>query len=108
MALYFVRVLIVGSCPVSRSLWSGLAQAEAPVPQAETGISLPRGSSALDLPALDLLFQLQDSVDQPFGSRRTAGHPDVDRDDLVDALHDVVGAIEAAGGCAGAHGHDVF
>ena len=64
--------------------------------------------SRCDLPALDLLFQLEDRVHQAVRRRRAARHPDVDRDDLVDALHDVVGAIEAARGRAGAHGDDVL
>src|SRR5256714_15654215 len=41
---------------------------------------------SLQLPALDLLFQFQDPVHQPLGRRGAARNPDVDRDDLVDAL----------------------
>src|SRR6185369_10315666 len=51
-----------------------------------------------------LLLELEDAVDQSFRRRRAAGHVDVDRDDLVDALHHVVGAVEAAGAGAGSHG----
>ena len=40
---------------------------------------------------LDLLVQADDALHQRLGSRRAAGHVDVDRDDLVDALeHRVV------------------
>src|SRR6185436_20684966 len=42
------------------------------------------------------LLELQDAVDEPLGRGRTAGHVHVDGDDLVDPLHDVVGAVEAA------------
>src|ERR1700681_3829425 len=38
----------------------------------------------------DLLLQLDDRVEQAFGPRRAARQIDVDRDDLVDALHDRV------------------
>src|SRR5688572_22663015 len=42
------------------------------------------------------LLELQDAVDEPLGRGRAAGHVDVDGDDLVDPLHDVVGAVEAS------------
>src|ERR1051325_7169961 len=65
-------------------------------------------SAALDLPALDLLGELEDAVHQPLRRRRAARHPDIDGDDLVDALDDVIRAVEAAGAGAGAHADDVL
>src|SRR3954470_17747778 len=50
------------------------------------------------------LLELEQAVDQPLRRRRAAGDVDVHRDDLVDALHHVIGAIEAARAGAGAHG----
>src|SRR5438477_13040024 len=49
-------------------------------------------SSALDLSPLDFVRELQNPVHQSIGRRRAAGNPDVDGDDLVDALSAVVGA----------------
>ena len=46
---------------------------------------------------LDLLVQREDRVDQHLGPRRAAGQVDVDRDDVVDALHDRVVVEHAAG-----------
>src|SRR5437764_8814148 len=43
-----------------------------------------------------LLLELKQAVDQPLRRRRAAGDVDVHRDDLVDALHHVIGAVEAA------------
>src|SRR5512143_2853195 len=43
--------------------------------------------------AVDLLLDLENAVDQAFGRRRAAGHVDVHRDELVDALDHVVGAV---------------
>src|SRR3954470_24950637 len=39
---------------------------------------------------LDLLLEPDDALDERFRARRAAGHVDVDRDDLVDALQDRV------------------
>src|SRR5882724_4746738 len=51
----------------------------------------------------DPLLQLEDAVHQPLRGGRAARDVDVERDDLVDPLHDVVGAVEAARAGAGAH-----
>ena len=51
----------------------------------------------------DLLLQHHDAVDQAFGTRRTAGHVDVHRNDRVDALHHRVVVEHAAGRRARAH-----
>src|SRR5712691_12228141 len=59
----------------------------------------PRTSSS-DLASLDLFLELQYPVHQPFRRRRASRHPNIDRDHFVDPLHDVVDAIEAAGGGA--------
>src|SRR4051794_24080837 len=53
-----------------------------------------------------LLLELEEAVDQPLRRRRAAGDVHVHRDDLVDALHHVIGAIEAARAGAGAHRDD--
>src|SRR5262245_26563792 len=52
----------------------------------------------------DLLLELEDAVHQPLRRRWATRDVDVHRDDLVDALHHVVGAVEAARAGAGAHG----
>src|SRR4051794_37113905 len=51
----------------------------------------------------DLLLELEDAVHQPLRRGRTARDVDVHRDNLVDPLHHVVGAVEAARAGAGAH-----
>src|SRR5689334_24835073 len=40
---------------------------------------------------------------EPFGTRRTSGDVDIDRDDRVDPLHDRVVVEDVAGRGAGAH-----
>ena len=57
---------------------------------------------------LDLLLQFDDGVENGFRRRRAAGNVDVDRNDLVDALHHVICAIESATGRAGAHRDNPF
>src|SRR3954462_14238944 len=60
-------------------------------------VKVPHGSRG-DAPNLvrrrnarfDRFVQADDSLDQLLGTRRTARHVDVDRDDLVDRLHDRV------------------
>src|SRR5512147_2278418 len=47
----------------------------------------PRGLFHKHLFALDFFLQLQQAVHQRFGPRRAARHIDIDRDDLIDALH---------------------
>ena len=59
---------------------------------------------------LDLLLQLQEAVEERLGPRRAAGHVDVHRDHLVDALEDVV-AVPPVGPAvvrAGAHRQHVL
>src|SRR3712207_4279260 len=57
----------------------------------------------------DLLLQAQDAVQQRLRSGRAAGHVDVDRDDLVDALGDRVGVpVGAAAVAARAEADDVL
>ena len=51
----------------------------------------------------DLVAQLEDRVHQHLRPRRAAGQVDVDRHDVVDALHDGVVVEHAAGGRADAH-----
>src|SRR5690349_16801693 len=46
--------------------------------------------------ALDLLLQLHQALGERFRPRRAAGHVDVDRDDLVDAVADRVRQLEEA------------
>ena len=55
---------------------------------------------------LDLLLQFDDGVENGFGNRRAAGNIDIHGNDFVDALHDVIGAIESAAGGARAHRDD--
>src|SRR5687768_2878207 len=66
---------------------------------------LRAGSVLLAVPQ-DLFLELEDAVDQPLRRRRATGDVDVDRDDLVDPLHHVVGTIEATRAGAGAHRDD--
>ena len=54
----------------------------------------------------DLVVQLEDRVQQHLRPRRAAGQVDVDRHDVVDALHDRVVVEHAAGRRADAHGDD--
>ena len=56
-----------------------------------------------ELRVLDLVVQLEDRVDEHLRPRRAAGQVDVDRDDVVDALHDRVVVEHAAAGGADAH-----
>src|SRR5262245_50624746 len=44
----------------------------------------------------DLALELHDAVDERLGARRTARHVDVDRHDLIDALHERVIVEDAA------------
>jgi hypothetical protein len=52
---------------------------------------------------LNLFLKFQHRVQNGLGNRRTARNVDIYRNDLVDALHHVVGAIESTTSCAGAH-----
>src|SRR5262245_30134422 len=54
----------------------------------------------------DPVLQHHDRVDDHLRPRRTAGHVDVHRDDLVHALDHRVVAVEPAARSAGAEGHD--
>ena len=56
----------------------------------------------------DLLLKFDDGVEDGFGSRRTTGDVDIHRNDFVDALHDVIRAIETAACRACAHRNDPF
>src|SRR5687767_7145798 len=57
----------------------------------------------------DLVLEQDDALEQRLGSGRAAGHVDVDRDDLVDALGDRVRVpVGAAAVGAAAHGDDVL
>src|SRR5262245_25175360 len=56
----------------------------------------------------DALLELEEPVDDGFGSRRTTGHVDVDRDDGVDPLHHGVVVVGTAGIGAVAKRHDPF
>ena len=51
----------------------------------------------------DLLLKLDHGVENGFGDRRATRNVDVHGNDLIDALHDVIGAIEPAARRAGAH-----
>src|SRR5262249_45093867 len=54
--------------------------------------------------AVDLLLELEDRVEQRFGTRWAAGNVNVDRDDLIAALHDGVVVENASGRGTCAHG----
>ena len=54
----------------------------------------------------DLVLQQRDRVDQLLRTRRTSGNVDIDRDDLVHALHERVVVEDAARRCARAHRDD--
>jgi hypothetical protein len=56
--------------------------------------------------ALDLLLKLDDGIENGLGSRRAAGNVDINRDDLVNTLHHVIRAIEAAACRARPHRND--
>src|SRR5437879_503085 len=53
-------------------------------------IALTRAEGGLRLTGVDLALQLHQRVQQRVRSRRATGNVDVDRDDLIDALDDVV------------------
>src|SRR5581483_9276058 len=63
---------------------------------------------SFDLPAFDFVFELEDAVHEAIRGRRTARNPDVDGNHLIDALHDVINAIEAARRRARTHGEHVL
>ena len=68
------------------------------------GLHLAPESLAVGHPlAHHLLLEQPDPVEQPFRSRRTPGHVDVDRNDGVDPLHDGVVVEHTARGSARAH-----
>src|SRR5262245_61356469 len=52
---------------------------------------------------IDLALELNDAVDQRLWTRRTARHEDVNRHNLLDALHDGVVVEHTATAGAGAH-----
>ncbi len=54
----------------------------------------------------DLLLQQHQTLQKGFWPRRTTGDVDIDRQDLVDPLHDTVNIVHAAGVGAAAHRHD--
>ena len=58
--------------------------------QAAQGLALACAAPLL----LDLLLQLHEAVEQRLGARRAAGHVDVHRDDLVDALQHAVAELQ--------------
>ena len=64
------------------------------------------GPPPQDLAGLDELAQVGDGVDERLGRGRAARRVDVDRHDLVDALHDGVVVEHAAARGAHAHGDD--
>src|SRR5438445_5108608 len=55
--------------------------------------------------AVDLLLQLQNGIEQRFGTRRASGNVNVHRNDLIAALNDGVVIENAARCCASAHGN---
>src|SRR5439155_3085713 len=66
----------------------------------------PPGEPAL---ANDLVLHAQQTFGERLGARRAAGHVDVDRDDLVDALAHRIGQLEQPAAVrAASHADDVF
>ena len=57
-----------------------------PDPRRHRATTRSRARSSFCL--VDLLLELDDAVDERLGARRAAGHEDVDRHDLIDALDD--------------------
>ena len=104
-----------------------LAEALRPAARGCAAASIPTScaSGAIDAPArlpsgvalaaqhavlLDLLLQLHHAVEQRLRPRRAAGHVDVHRHHLVDALQHVVAVLPVGAAVvgAGAHGDDVL
>src|SRR5262245_7632444 len=71
---------------------SGWLEALAGISREPGAISHSRGQLHL----VDLLLELDDAVNERFGSRRAAGHEDIDGNDLIDALHERVVIEHAA------------
>lgn len=58
--------------------------------------------------SIDFFLEFHQAFDECFWAWRAAGNINVHGDDLVDALENRVGAIHAAGRCAGTHGDTPF
>src|SRR5829696_8404306 len=86
----------------SSSVSGASVSAETSVSSADdNGITSPARAHVL---VLDLLLQQQDALEQRLGTRRAAGHVDVDGDQLVDALGDRV-AVPVGAAAVGAATH---